>query len=353
MNDKIKVLCVEDETDIRDNLAGILESEDFHVLQAKDGNEGLKMFLEYRPDIVISDIMMPNSTGYDLLKAIRENKDIDNNDVPFILLSALGQREDISKGIDLKASDYMVKPVDFDLLIAKIKAKTSNIKRSEGSKEAEEKNIKNLKSQVSNIIPQEMLQYIDLINKISDALKSEIYGPLPHQKYIEDLNKIYIHSLKLKTIISNFLNSDSISNQLDVQDQIINPLQFIQNLASALNKKSQSKIIIDNQDLVNLPKIKTNKVIMVEIIRNIIGCISRVDDKADINISIAHDPLNRLAIVFYPNQPIGEAKLRSLIEKFVPATMLDNQGLSIEVLFSNDKTNVILLVPNYRVVVTV
>jgi len=350
IEDKIKVLCVEDEIDIRENLAGILESEGFEVLQAEDGNRGLEVFLESQPDIIISDIMMPNSTGHDLLRAIRENQNISNNTIPFILLSALGQKEDILKGINLEASDYMVKPVDFDLLIAKIREKTSNTRKTTA---LEKKNISNLKSQVANIVPQEMLQYVDLINQISGALKSEIYGPLPHKKYVEDLNKIYIHSLKLKTMVGNFLSGDSISRQLDVTDEIVEPLQFLQNFIGGLNEKFRSKIIIDDKNLTDLPHIKVNKQIMVGVIKKIVGCMFKMDDRIDINISIAHDPLNRIAIIFYPSQSIDEASFRSQIEKSIPAETLDSQGLVVEVSFSNDKTNLVLLIPNYRVLVTV
>jgi len=347
MSNKIKILCVEDEIDIRENLVGILESEGFEVLQAEDGNKGLEVFLESNPDIIISDIMMPNSTGHDLLKAIRTNQNINNNNVPFILLSALGQQEDILKGITMEASDYMVKPVDFDLLIAKIREKTASANKT---KEVEKKNINNLKSQVANIVPQEMLQYIDFINQISGALKSEIYGPLPHQKYIEDLNRIYIHSLKLKTMISNFLSSESISNQLDVQDEILQPMQLIKNFVDGLNEKFQSKIIIDANDLENLPKIKVNKQIMVDVVKRIVGCMFKIDDKININISIAHDPLNRIAIIFYSNQPIDEESFKAQIDKSISAQTLDSQGLIVEILSNNEKTNLILLIPNYRVV---
>jgi CheY-like chemotaxis protein len=346
---KIKVLCVEDEIDIRENLVGILESEDFEVLQAEDGNKGLEVFLESHPDIIISDIMMPNSTGHDLLKAIRENHNISNNNVPFIFLSALGQKEDILKGINLEASDYMIKPVDFDLLIAKIREKTSNTRRT---KEVEKKNLNNLKNQVANIVPQEMLQYIDLINQISGALKSEIYGPLPHQKYVEDLNKIYIHSLKLKTMISNFLSGDSISSQLDVADEIIQPMQFVQNFVSGLNEKFQSKIIINTQNTAELPHIKVNKQIMTEVIKKIVGCMFKIDDRIDINISIAHDPLNRIAIIFYLNQPIDEVSFKAQIDKSISTETLDKQGLLVEISLSNNNTNLVLLVPNYRVIVS-
>jgi CheY-like chemotaxis protein len=345
MANKTKILCVEDEVDIRENLADILESEGFEVFQAENGKDGLEKFMDYHPDIIISDIMMPELTGHQLLQAIRENKEIENNNVPFILLSALGQKEDVIKGINLEASDYMVKPVDFDLLIAKIKEKSASLQKT---KEVNNKNIANLKSQVSNMVPQEMLQYVDLINQISGVLKTEIYGPLPHQKYIEDLNKIYIHSLRLKSLVDNMLSGTAISNQIDISDEIINPLKFIENFVKRLNEKYQSKISIDDHHH-DLPDIKINKKIISSIVKKCLACIFKLNHNAHIKIIISADHLNRLSMIFYPDNGVDENILKEIIHKSIPHSQLDDQGLIVEVLFSNNKPNVILTIPDYRV----
>ncbi|MDA0902273.1 MAG: response regulator, partial [Proteobacteria bacterium] len=123
---KTKILCVEDEQEIRETISEILRDEGFEVFEASNGKEAVEVFLENNPDLVISDIMMPEVSGYDLLKIIRENKSISNNNVPFIFLSALSKKEDVIKGAELSANDYLTKPVDFDLLIAKIKEKSKN-----------------------------------------------------------------------------------------------------------------------------------------------------------------------------------------------------------------------------------
>jgi CheY-like chemotaxis protein len=346
MSEIIKILCVEDEIEIRDNMVGILENEGFKVFTASNGKEGLEVFLENHPDIIISDIMMPESNGYDLLKSIRENKEIDNNNVPFILLSALGQKDDIMTGINLSASDYLVKPVDFDLLIAKIREKTSNALKT---KEHHKKKIENLKTQVSNIVPEDMMQYVDIINKISSALKSEIYGPLPHKKYLEDLNKIYLYSLRLKTTINNFLSGSAISNQIDVDDEIINPCSLIKKFTSGINEKFKSKITINEQNANELPNIKINKNITYDVIKKIFGCIFKIDNDTNINISMATDHLGRMIIIFTSTKPIDENILREHLDKTIKSDVLDEQGLIMEVIFSNKHTNTILSIPSYRV----
>ena len=172
---KVRILCVEDEQDIRENIAEILRDEGFEVFEADNGKRGYESFIKNTPDVVISDIMMPELDGYGLLKMIRENKTIRNSSVPFIFLSALGQKDDVIKGVNLSANDYLIKPIDFDLMIAKIKEKTSNLIKVQ---EVHDRSIKNIKSQVATILPSKLFSYLDIITQIAAVLKSEPYGPL-------------------------------------------------------------------------------------------------------------------------------------------------------------------------------
>ena len=137
MSKKIRVLYAEDEQDIRENIVEILLDENFEVFAAENGKMALDMFLEKDFDVIVSDVMMPEMDGHDLLKAIRSNKDSSISNVPFIFLTALGQKEDIVKGIDLKANDYLTKPIDFDLLIGCTALEQDLIMVTENTKEFE------------------------------------------------------------------------------------------------------------------------------------------------------------------------------------------------------------------------
>ena len=182
---KIKILCAEDEQEIRENIAEILRDEGFEVFEAENGKYAFESFMQNKPDIVVSDIMMPEVDGYALLHMIREAKNIRNNNVPFIFLTALGQKESVIKGVNLSANDYLVKPIDFDLMIAKIKEKTANALKIQ---DTHNRNIKNIKSQVSIVLPNELFAYLDIVTHVSEALQNEPYGPLPHRRYLEDIN---------------------------------------------------------------------------------------------------------------------------------------------------------------------
>ena len=124
---------------------------------------------ENKPDVVVSDIMMPGVSGYDLLNIIRNNKNISNNNVPFIFLSALGKKEEMVKGIGLTANDYLTKPIDFDLLTAKIKEKYNNSKHIE---DTHRDDIEGLKNQVSEIFLLKPYWIYFTLNKVKYTIKN-------------------------------------------------------------------------------------------------------------------------------------------------------------------------------------
>jgi len=114
----LTILVVEDELYIRDLISMKLEKFGYKVLQAKNGQIGYNLFSENHIDLVISDIMMPHTDGITLVKKIRQF----NEDIPVIMLTALDTFKDKEKGFMSGADDYIVKPVDMDELILRVKA---------------------------------------------------------------------------------------------------------------------------------------------------------------------------------------------------------------------------------------
>jgi DNA-binding response OmpR family regulator len=105
-----KILLIEDNDDIRNNTAEILELSNYEVITAENGKIGVEKALEHKPDLIICDIMMPVLDGYGVLHAIHKNDTIKNT--PFIFLTAKTERSDFRKGMELGADDYITKPFD-------------------------------------------------------------------------------------------------------------------------------------------------------------------------------------------------------------------------------------------------
>ncbi len=122
-----KILIIEDNFDIRENTAELLELSGYQVEKASDGIEGVRLAKISTPDIVICDIMMPHLDGYGVLQVFSSNDILSK--VPFIFLTAKTDRADMRKGMEMGADDYLTKPFqEVELL----KAIESRLKKFEG-----------------------------------------------------------------------------------------------------------------------------------------------------------------------------------------------------------------------------
>ena len=110
------ILIIEDEPTINRIVSNYFMKEKYRVLSALDGFKGLQLFSKNKVDLVCLDIMMPNVNGWDVAKTIRET-----SNVPIIMMSALSEEEDILKGYSLKVDDYITKPFNPKILVAKVK----------------------------------------------------------------------------------------------------------------------------------------------------------------------------------------------------------------------------------------
>jgi DNA-binding NarL/FixJ family response regulator len=114
---KRTILLIEDHAQMRENLGLILELNDYDVTVAENGRVGLEKAAAGPPDVILCDIMMPELDGYGVLAGVRADPDL--NGIPFIFLTAKGEKRDQREGMNLGADDYLTKPVaEADLLAA-------------------------------------------------------------------------------------------------------------------------------------------------------------------------------------------------------------------------------------------
>jgi|GEM_PF-648821 len=110
-----KVLLIEDDAALNENLGFILNKNKFDLMSAENGKTGIELFGIYKPDAVICDIMLPDIDGYKIIKTIR--KDGGNKNIPFLFISAKSAATDLEKGMELGAADYLVKPFKVNKLL--------------------------------------------------------------------------------------------------------------------------------------------------------------------------------------------------------------------------------------------
>lgn len=102
-----KILIIEDDKFLRELIVRKLSNENFETVEAVDGEKGIKVVKEAKPDLVLLDLILPGIDGFEVLSKIKEDPVIAS--VPVIILSNLGQRDDVERGLKLGAVDYLVK----------------------------------------------------------------------------------------------------------------------------------------------------------------------------------------------------------------------------------------------------
>ena len=108
----LSLLYIEDDLEILENMTFLLERYVKKVYTAKDADEALKLYNEYKPDILVSDVSLPTISGLELAKKIRE----ENKTIPIIFISAYNDKEKLQAANELLASDYITKPFNLDTL---------------------------------------------------------------------------------------------------------------------------------------------------------------------------------------------------------------------------------------------
>ncbi len=118
-----KVLLVEDDPFLSSLLKNRLQKEELEVILARDGEEALNLLKSTKPDLILLDLILPKKTGFEVMEEIRNDPQMQAEELPIIIISNLGQSEDINRGQELGAIEYFVKAkTSIDELVQKIKS---------------------------------------------------------------------------------------------------------------------------------------------------------------------------------------------------------------------------------------
>ena len=126
-----KILIIEDDKDIRDLISFNLSKNGYKTILSRDGEKGIQKAKNEKPDLVLLDLMLPGIHGLDVCKILKTDSSL--NKLSIIMLTALGQEEDIIKGLEAGADDYITKPFSFKILFARIKSVLRRKKTKESS----------------------------------------------------------------------------------------------------------------------------------------------------------------------------------------------------------------------------
>jgi two-component system, sensor histidine kinase and response regulator len=202
MMTKPHLLIVEDDMHLLEGVRSVLEIEGYDITTAENGVQALKLLVDsdLNPDLIISDIMMPQMDGVQFLREVR--KDQRWVQVPFIFLTARGEKADIHQGKRLGVDDYIVKPFDTDDLLIAIE---SRLRRHEALNVAHENSVGVIKRNILNILNHEFRTPLTYIVAYADMLNQPDTTKMADEDMLSYLKGVNSGALRLRRLVENFI----------------------------------------------------------------------------------------------------------------------------------------------------
>ncbi|RMH69762.1 MAG: hybrid sensor histidine kinase/response regulator [Gemmatimonadetes bacterium] len=191
-----KILLIEDEATIRENVATMLEVSGYEAIEADNGLDGWKRIQEDPPDLIICDIMMPGMSGYDVLSAVQADPVLAQ--IPFIFLTAKTDRNHWRRGIEMGADDYLMKPFSGKELIAAIEARFTKVDTFRSKKDGD------LVWNLIHALPHEFRTPLTSILGFTQLLLEE-YKTVDREDLHRMLETIYESADRLDRLVKNYL----------------------------------------------------------------------------------------------------------------------------------------------------
>lgn len=194
-----KILTIEDEPDVREVILDILEAEGYEVTGAPDGAAGVALAVEFQPDLILCDVMMPNLDGYGVLAALRDRPETAT--IPFVFLTARTTKGDVRQGMHLGADDYLTKPFTHQELLAAVSAR---LHRQALTQQKTQEQLDELRHSIAFSLPHELRTPLNGIVATAQLLLQELddLEPVEVREMVLDIQS---SGQRLFRLIQNFL----------------------------------------------------------------------------------------------------------------------------------------------------
>ncbi len=256
-----KILVIEDEAALREEIVTWLSFEGYEVLEAENGRKGLEIALEAAPDIILSDIMMPELSGKEVLNFLVQKAGFD---IPFLFMSALAEREDIRAGMIMGADDYITKPFSRTDLLNSLKTR---IAKHEVVLQNKNMALSELREQIIMHLPHELRTPLNSIIGFGSML-----ADMPENFTSNEIAEIgtYIHKggLRLHRLVENYLiyiqlMIKKIPRSFTYDGQYIEYLanEVIYNLVATQKYKQPYLLNLESTSVLHLPEEFLRKII--------------------------------------------------------------------------------------------
>ena len=194
-----RILVIEDETGIRENLREMLEAEGFEIREAETGVDGIRQAVSDPPHLVVCDVMMPGMDGFEVLAKLRAHEATSH--LPFLFLTARADRGSLRKGMELGAEDYLTKPFSRNELLAAVRTR---LDRSESLATTYRRQLGALRNTLTRALPHEILTPLNGILGLSGILVQE-YETMQRNEMLDIARGIADSGESLHRLVRRFL----------------------------------------------------------------------------------------------------------------------------------------------------
>lgn len=194
-----KILVIEDNKDLCEDIVEMLDLEGYEAFKAENGKIGIKIAQREHPDLIICDIMMPEMNGFEVLEILRANSD--TAVIPFIFLTAKTERLDMRQGMVLGADDYLTKPFDVDELLNSI---ATQLQKRDDMNADVDRRMEQLRENIVTALPHELRISLNTIIGYSDILQAEAQILRPDQVILWS-GHIHDAAYRIYHLVENYL----------------------------------------------------------------------------------------------------------------------------------------------------
>lgn len=198
-NTMTKILIIEDQPDVRENIQAILDLEDYETLTAADGLIGVELAQQFLPDLILCDVMMPRLDGFGVLKELRQLPA--TGSIPFIFLTAKADRTDLRHGMESGADDYLTKPFTLEELLNAIAVRLA---RQVTVNQAAHQEMDQLRQNITRALPHELLTPLNGILGTTEILR-DFYDSMNKAEILSSIKDIQDSGKRLYRLVQNFL----------------------------------------------------------------------------------------------------------------------------------------------------
>lgn len=189
------ILVIEDEPDIQENLADLLDAAGYDTLIAADGAEGVERARKHQPDLILCDVMMPRLNGFEVLERVRSDEALSGT--PFIFLTAKSEARDLRRGMTTGADDYLTKPFQAVELFAAVETR---LERFGQLQRKQEQRMTELQQSISQVIPHELRTPLVAIEGFASLLKED-WATLEEEQAKDMLGEVLGATERLKRLV--------------------------------------------------------------------------------------------------------------------------------------------------------